>query len=225
MTDRELDEAIADALRHPEAQGLPALVELRDRAQAEREPLDPALGRIWDALVEVAGRSPDDVAAYLIHAEGRARWVAAVHGPAHPAAIKAWIAVGDAADLECAWDVATRAWEAVAGAPVGGADDETLAAISAALRGLGARRLAGGRPDEARILFERDLALTERLHPSPHAQLALSLGNLALALERLGARADALQLRTRQRDVLVAGGAAAGLLASVEAQIEKLTGA
>jgi tetratricopeptide (TPR) repeat protein len=225
VTDQELDEALARAVSEPDAQGLPALVALRDAARAERAPLDPALGRISDALVEVAGRSPDDLADYLRHAEDRARWLAAARGPAHPAAIKAWIDLGDAADQECAWDVATRAWEAVAGTPLDGADADTQAAISVALRGLGARRLAAGRLDEARVLFERDLVVTERLHPSPHAQLALSLGNLALVLERMGARAEALQLRERQRDVLVAGGAAAGLVASVEAQIAQLGGA
>jgi hypothetical protein len=224
VTDRELIEAIAHAVNQPVAQGLPALVALRDRVQAEREPADPVLARIWDALVEVAGRSPDDVAAYLRHAEGRASWLAAVRGPAHPATIKAWADLGDAADQECAWDVATRAWEAIAGVPLDGAGDEAEATLSAALRGLGTRRLAAGQLDEARRLFERELAVTERLHPSPDAQLALSLGNLALVLERSGARAEALQLRERQRAVLVDGGAAAGLLAEVDAHLARLRG-
>jgi tetratricopeptide (TPR) repeat protein len=224
VTDRELIEAIAQAVSQPDGEGLPALVALRDRVQAEREPADPVLARIWDALVEVAGRSPDDVADYLRHAEARASWLAAVRGPAHPATIKAWADLGDVADQECAWDVATRAWEAIAGAPLDGAGDEAQASLSAALRGLGTRRLAAGQLDEARRLFERELAVTERLHPSPDDQLALSLGNLALVLERSGARAEALQLRERQRAVLVDGGAAADLLASVDAHLARLRG-
>jgi hypothetical protein len=43
-------------------------------------------------------------------------------------------------------------------------------------------------------------------------------------LERSGARAEALQLRERQRAVLVDGGAAAGLLASVDAHLARLRG-
>jgi len=225
VTDQELDQAITDAVNQPEGQGLDALVALLDRVQTERTPADPALARSWDALVEVASRSPDDIAAFLHHAERRARWLAAVRGPSDPATIKAWTAVGEAADGECAWDVATRAWEAVASAPLDAADRATQAEISLALRGLGTRRLAAGRLPEARVLFERDVALTERLHPAPHPQLALSLGNLALVLERLGERAPALQLRERQRGVLVAGGAAAGLVATVERQIAALAGA
>jgi hypothetical protein len=224
VTDQDLDEAIAHAVNQPEGQGLPELVALRDRVQTERDPLDPALDRIWDALVEVASRSPDDIADYLRHAEGRARWLASVRGPAHAATIKAWSDLGDAAELECEWDVATRAWDAVVGTPLDGTDAATQVAISMALRGLGARRLASGLLDEARLLFERDLAVNERLQPSPDTQIALSLGNLALVLEQIGARGEALQLRERQRDVLVASGAAAGLLSRVDAHIAKLSG-
>lgn len=225
MTDAELTEAIDRAVGQPEGQGLAALVALRDRVQAERAPADPAVERVWDALVEVAGRSPDDVAAYLRHAEGRARWLAAVRGPAHPATIKAWSQLGDAADTECAWDVASRAWEAIAAEPLDGAAPEGQAMLSAALRGLGARRSASGRLDEARRLFERDLTVTERLYPAADAQVALALGNLASVLERLGALPEALQLRERQRDALAAGGEAPGLVTRVEADIARLRAA
>lgn len=224
MTDAEVTDAIARATSQLEGQGLAALVALRDRVQAERAPADPALGRTWDALVEVAGRSPDDIADYLRHAEGRARWLAAVHGPAHPATIKAWSQLGDAADTECAWDIAIRAWEAIVAQPLDGADPEGQAILSAALRGLAARRLAGGQLDEARRMFERDLAVTERLYPGPDDQLALSLGNLASVLERLGSLPEALQLRERQRDVLAAGGAAPALVTRVEADVARLRG-
>lgn len=224
MTDQELTEGIANALNQSGGGGLAELIALRDRVQAEHDPLDPALGATWDALVQVARRSHDDIAAYLRYAEGRARWLAAVRGPAHPSTIEAWIELGDAADQEDAWDVATRAWEAVVGAPVSGADPDAQAAVSVALRGLGGRRLAGGRLDEARLLFERDVAIVERSFSSPDPQRALSLGNLASVLERLGARAEALQARQRQRDVLVAGGAATGLLSRVDAHIARLGG-
>ena len=154
MTDAEVTDAIARATSQLEGQGLAALVALHDRVKAERAPADPALGRTWDALVEVAGRSPDDIADYLRHAEGRARWLAAVHGPAHPATIKAWSQLGDAADTECAWDVAIRAWEAIVAQPLDGAAPEGQAMLSAALRGLAARGRAG-RPvqPQGRSLF------------------------------------------------------------------------
>lgn len=84
--------------------------------------------------------------------------------------------------------------------------------------------MSSGRLDEARVLFERDLAVNEQLYPTSDSQVALSLGNLALVLERMGAREQALQLRQRQRDVLVASGAAAGLVATVDKHIAQLSG-
>jgi hypothetical protein len=224
VTDDELDQAIAHAVNQPAGRGLDELVALRDRVQSERQPLDPGLARTWDALVQVARRSPTDIADFFGHAEGRARWLAAVRGPTHRETIHAWADLGEAADLECDWEIATRAWEAVAGAPLDGADRPTQAAISQALRGLGARRLATGQLADARVLFERDLVLSERLYPSPHPQLALSLGNLAYALEQIGDHTPALQLRQRQRDTLVASGAASGLVAAVDEKIARLSG-
>ena len=51
---------------------------------------------------------------------------------------------------------------------------------------------------------------------------SLTLGDLASVRERLGALADARALRTRQRDVLRAAGAPAGVIARVEADLRRL---
>jgi hypothetical protein len=223
MTDDELEGAIARAVQQPEADGLPELVALRDRLQRERDPLDPWLGRMWDALVRVAHRSPDAVDDYLGHAEGRARWLAVARGPAHRDTLRAWIDLGKAADLESCWEIATRAWEAVVEASPADPDRETQVMLSTALHGLGIRRFVAGRLADARALLERDLAVTERLYPGPHAQLAFSLGNLAYADEELGDHQRALQLRQRQRDVLAATGASARQLADVDERIARLS--
>lgn len=225
MTDDDLEQAIARALARPGSAGLSELEVLHERVQGEREPLDPALARTWDALVRIASRSPDDLPHFFRHAEGRARWLSAARGPAHPDVIAAWVELGETADLECEWALATRAWEAVASAPADGMADAMLSSISRALRGLAGRRIAGGRLDEARVLFERDLALNEQLHRTAHPQLAISHENLALVLEQLGERARALAERALQRDVLAAGGANEGQLAAVDQHLARLRGA
>jgi len=225
MTDQDLDGAIAQALREPNHQAMAALAALRDQLAAERDPLDPALGRTWDALVRAAERSPDEVAELMAYAEQRARWLAAARGPTHPDTIEAWIELGETASLECAWDVAIRAWEAVAVVPVDAAlrDAVLRAAVSRALRGLGARRLTS-QPTEARALFERDLALQEQAPTNP-TQLAISLDSLAVVLEQLGDRAGALAQRTRQRAVLVTTDASASQLKMIDDRIARLSGA
>jgi hypothetical protein len=222
VTDHDLDQAIEHAVREPDGHGLAALLALRDRLTAERGPVDPALARTWDAIVEVAGQAPDGAVAALPLAEERARWLAAAHGAAHPAVLRAWVDLGEAAEQEFAWPVATRAWQAIVDAPTAAADPATLAAQSLALRGLGARRLAAGDPAGARALFERDVAVTERLRGAAHPQLALSLGNLAVAAARLDDRAGALAARRRQRDALAASGAAPSQLAAVDRELALL---
>jgi Tfp pilus assembly protein PilF len=102
------------------------------------------------------------------------------------------------------------------------ADRDMQVMVSTALHGLGVRHLAAGRPDDARALLERALAVTERLYPRPHAQLAFSLGSLAYADEKRGDRRRALQLRQRQRDVLVATGASRWQIADVDESIARL---
>jgi hypothetical protein len=225
MTDQDLDRAIAQASRQPAAQAIAALTALRDQLAGERAPLDPALGRTWDALVEAAGRSADDVAELMAYAEQRARWLSAARGPHHPHTIAAWSELGETAQLEYAWDVAIRAWEAIASVPdTDAAGDSALrSALSHALRGLGARRLSGQRLAEARALFERDLALHERTG-STTPQVAISLDSLGSVLEQLGDRAGALAVRTRQRAVLAATGASASQLKIVDDRIAKLSG-
>jgi hypothetical protein len=96
-----------------------------------------------------------------------------------------------------------------------------LPLVSQALRGLASRR-SDGHVDEARRLFERDLALHEKISPGGSPQLALSLENLASLLEQLGERSQALALRRRQRDALVATGASRDQLDAVEEQIARL---
>ena len=225
MTDHELDEAIAHARAQPGTAGLPALEALHERTQREREPLDPALGRTWDALVQVAGREPEDLTALYRHAEGRARWLAAARGPGHPETIDAWAELGEAADLELAWEIAARAWEAIVAAPSQGLPNAALWSVSRALRGLASIRHRAGQLDAARALFEQDLALNLRLHPGGHAQLALSHGNLALLLEEQGEAARALAERERQREILAATGASEGQLTAVDGHLARLRGA
>ena len=241
LSDAEIDEEIAHAIELTDGDGLPALVELRDRLHTERDLSDPVIARVWDALVRVAARVPEDFEDFLFHAEGRARWRSAALGSIHPDTIAAWSELAETAEAEGAWDIAMRSWGEIAGAPIdrtappfGGADDRgqapvvddvgrvTQLAISRALRGLGARKLVGGQLAEARVLFERDLAVNERLYPTGDPQLAISVGNLALVIERQGDRLHAHQLRRRQRDLLAAIGAPAGQLASLDAQLARL---
>lgn len=224
MTDLELSNAISGALAQPGNQGLAGLLAVRDRIQAERGPLDPTLEPVWDALVSIAGRDPEEVGELLQLSEEQARWLSAVRGPADATTIRAWSELGAAADLEYAHDVARRAWEAIAAAPLDldGVAPAVLPEISIAMRGLASSRTTAGRTDEARRLFERDLAINERMYPNGNAQLALSLGNLAGLLTQLGDVAQAVALRQRQRDVLVAIGASSGQLQTVDAQLAKL---
>jgi hypothetical protein len=223
MTDHEIHDAIAHAIAQPDTDGLAALIAVRDQLRAER-PLDPALGAVWDAVVSIARREPERLVEIFELSEARARWLTLARGPSDPATIRAWGELGALADLEYDREVATRAWEAIAAAPIDldGVDPAVLHEVSLAMRGLAASRKADGRIDDARRLFERDLALNERMHRHGHAQLALSLGNLAGHLAQLGEVAPAAALRQCQRDVLVAIGASAGQLQAVDAQLAKL---
>lgn len=224
MSELNLDEVIAQALQAPGRDGLPALIALRDRVQGEAGPLAPGLPLIWDAIVQVIRRAPDDEES-MRREEERARWLGQTVGASSPEALEAWLELGDSAEQEMEWDVAVRAWEAVLAAVASDGDvDAARPSISPALRGLGTRRLSAGRVSDAVALFERDLALTEQLFPG-HAQLALSLDNLARAVERLGDSGRALALRQRQRQVLQSTGASAGQLAVIEQHVARLSAA
>jgi hypothetical protein len=225
MTDDELDAAIHAAKDQADGDGVPALIAVRDRLQAERDVLDPGLGRVWDALVDLADRVDDDIPQLLALSEGRARWLAAARGPTDPEVIRAWRTIADVADSENEWDIATRAWLAIAGTPIDSADRASLLSVSLALRGLAGRKLADDEDDhiaDARALAERDLAVTERLWPDGHAQVALSLENLAAITARLGDRAAARAYRERQRELLIKTGGSPSQLAKVDAQLAQL---
>lgn len=222
MTDDELDTAIREAKDQPDGDGVPALIAVRDRLAAERDVLDPGLGRVWDALVDLADRVDDDIPQLLELSEGRARWLAAARGPTDPEVIRAWRTIADVADSENEWDAATRAWLAIAGTPIDRADRASLLSVSLALRGLTGRKLAADALAEARVLAERDLVVTEQLWPDGHAQVALSLENLAAITARLGDRAAARAYRERQRDLLVKTGGSPSQLAKIDAQISQL---
>ncbi len=221
MSEIDLDQAIARALQAPARDGLPSLIALRDRLQGEAGPMAPGLPLIWDAILQVVRRSPDDEES-MRREEERARWLGQTVGVSAPETLEAWLELGDAAEQEMEWDVAVRAWEAVLAAVAADGDvDAARPSISPALRGLGTRRLSAGRVSDAVALFERDLALNEQLFPG-HPQLALSLDNLARAVERLGDSARALALRQRQRQVLQATGASAGQLAALDQHVSRL---
>ncbi len=224
LTDDQLEAAIAEAMEKSDSEGLAELIALRDSLPAESALAIPAMAQLWEAILEITSRSGDE-AASLPYAEEHARWLASVLGPAEPETLEAWLAVGDSAEQEMQWDVATRAWEAVIAAVQSSREvDAARPSISRALRGLGTRRLVDKRLDEARALFERDLALVEQLHPG-HPQVAISLDNLALVLERQGDLAAALATRQRQRDALIDGRASAGQLHAVEQHIARLDAA
>jgi tetratricopeptide (TPR) repeat protein len=222
MTDAEIENAIAQGLRAPGNEGLAELLALRDRVQAAAGVAAPTLPQIWRAIMQVLGRSPDDEVS-MQHEEEHARWLSATRGAADPETLEAWLDLGDAAEQEMVWDVATRAWQAAIAATESSAEiDAARPSLSPALRGLGSRRMVASRFEEARALFERDVVLNEQLYPHGHAQLAISLDNLARALDRLGDGAGALRLRERQREVLVATGASAGQVSALDAQIHQL---
>lgn len=224
MTDPEIKSAIAQAMQQQGSRGLADLVALRDRLQADRGPLDAALGPVWDALVQVASRRHADRELRMELAEARARWRSATRGAAAPETIRAWVELGFSAEDDYDGPLATRAWEAVAAAPtdIDALPADVLPLVSQALRGLASRRV-DDRIDEARRLFERDLALHEKISPGGSPQLALSLENLASLLERLGERRQALVLRRRQRNALVASGASREQLDAVDEQIARLS--
>lgn len=227
MTDAEIDRAIAEAQDAPGDQGVAPLTALRDRIAAERGPRDPALGAIWDALIEVTSRDLDAADALLAVAAERAQWATSAHGPGHRVTLAAWSELAEAASEQCRWDVAIPAWQAIAGAPIDDGSPPVATALSRALRGLGARLLSEGRFAEARPLFERDLALAE--HRSGDArtqrtQAAVSLDSLALVHEQLGEAAPALVLRRRQRELLALAGASSSQLDTVDRKIAALGG-
>lgn len=223
MTDAEITGAIAQAMEQPGSRGLAELVALRDRVQADRGALAPALAPVWTALVQVASRRHADREQRMELAEDRARWLSAARGPSDPETIGAWVELAFSAEDDFDEPLATRAWEAVAAAPIDldALPADALPLVSQALRGLASRR-TGDRIDEARRLFERDLALQDKIAPGS-AQLALSLDNLAALLEQLGERGPALGLRRRQRDALVAAGASRDQLDAVDAHIARLS--
>jgi len=223
MTDAEITAAIAQAMEQPGSHGLADLVALRDRLQADRGPLAPALDPVWKALVQVASRRHADRDQRMELAEQRARWLSAAHGPSDPETIRAWVELAFSADDDFDEPLAARAWEAVAAAPIDldALPADVLPLVSQALRGLASRR-ADARIDEARRLFERDRALQEKISPRGSPQLALSLENLASLLEQLDERGPALDLRRRQRDALVAIGASRDQLDAVDAHIARL---
>jgi hypothetical protein len=208
MTDPEIRSAIAQAMQQQGSRGLADLVALRDRVQAERGPLDAALGPVWEALVQIASRRHADRELRMELAEAQARWLSAARGASDPDTIRAWVELGFSAEDDYNWPLATRAWDAVAAAPIDidALPADVLPLVSQALRGLASRR-ADDHVGEARRLFERDLALHEKISPGGSPQLALSLENLASLLEQLGEHSQALALRRRQRDALVATGA------------------
>ncbi len=224
MTDAEIAGAIAHAMDQTGSRGLADLVALRDRLQADRGALAPALAPVWKALVQVASRRHADREQRMALAEDRARWLSATLGPSDAETIGAWVELAFSAEDDFDEPLATRAWEAVAAAPIDldALPAEALPLVSQALRGLASRRV-GDRIDEARRLFERDLALQDKIAPGGSPQLALSLDNLAGLVEQLGERAPALGLRRRQRDVLVATGASRDQLDAVDAHIARLT--
>jgi tetratricopeptide (TPR) repeat protein len=225
MTDDQLDQAISEAMELSDEEGLSALTALRDRLQVDEAPDVAAMAQLWEAIVEISRRSGDE-AASLPYVEGRARWLAAVLGPSEPQTLEAWLELGDSADLECQWDVATRAWEAVIAATSAAAEvDAARPSISRALRGLGTRRMVDGRLGEARALFEQDLAANQQRYPGGHPQVAISLDNVAHVLEQLGDRDRALEMRRRQRDTLAAAGAGASQLAAVDQHVSRLASA
>jgi hypothetical protein len=223
MTEPEIEAAIAQAIAKKASQGLPELVALRDQVQTSLGAHHPSLVPVWDALLRVASRSPDDIAAFLLHAQARAQWLTATRGAADPDTLEAWLSLGESAELECEWQVAIAAWEAVVAAPLDATTDAARPSISPALRGLGARRMVAGDLESARALFERDLALNEHLYPNGHAQLAISIDNLALVQERIGNAALSRSLRERERDMLLATGASSGQIAIIERHIARLS--
>lgn len=164
-----------------------------------------------------------DFDAAVAHAQD----LAAARGAGDPETVKAWVAVAEDADLECEWAVVRRAWQAVVDAPIAGGDaTDDLAmqrARSAALRGLGARELADHKFGKARALFERDLELRRRMHAGPDVQIAVSLDSVAVALEQLGQRDQALAVRRDQRATLVAAGASESQLKLVDDRIARLS--
>jgi hypothetical protein len=231
MSDRETLERIAAALRLPEpAAAVRALVELRRRLEEAGATTGDAMAQTLDALVEAAGRAPDLRAAHLAHLQDRAEWLAATRGPSDPRALRAWSELADLADEECAWGPATRAWQAIADALLGdraaapGAHPDELALLLAALRGLAARRLAAGELATARQLLDRALGVAEQLYPAPHAQLALSLGDLAAVVERMGDPATAARLVERQGRALEASGAPAAVVERARSEQQRLHG-
>jgi hypothetical protein len=80
MTDPEITNAIAQAMQQQGSGGLADLVALRDRLQADRGPLDAALGPVWQALVQLASRRYADRELRMELAEARAPWLSAVRG-------------------------------------------------------------------------------------------------------------------------------------------------
>lgn len=224
MTDSEITSAIAQAMQQPGSRGLADLVALRDRLEADRGPHAAALGPVWEALVQVASRRHADRERQMELAEERACWLSTVHGACDPDTLRAWVELGLSAEDDHDWPLATRAWEAVAAAPIDidALPGDVLPLVSQALRGLASRR-ADGHLDQARRLFERDLALNEKLSPGGSPQLALSLENLASLLEQLGERGKALVLRRRQREALAAVRASREQLDSVDEHIARLS--
>jgi hypothetical protein len=198
-----LKDEIARAERHRDPRRrLEHLERLAGRLAGEDAAV-AAIGEVHAAMVE-ASLATGDIDLYLHHLELRAQAAAAARGDGAPVTLRAWIELGEVADGEARWEVAARAWEAVVAAAPAVADEATGLLISRALRGLGARRLAAGDAAGAGALFERDLALREALSGPDHADLIVSLDNLATACEGRGDAPAAIALRMRQLAIVEA---------------------
>ena len=198
-TDARVEGLITMCVASPDPEG--AFAEL-DRAraelEAERGAAAPGLDGVWRALVELAMRQPE-AELRIRTAEGRAAWATAALGASHRETLCALADLADFADEDCRFDTATRAWERIVAVPLGeDASDEDRSRLSRALRGLGARRLAADRFDDAVACFERDLSIREHLGNADPHELALSLQNLAHALEKAGDRARAAAVEERR---------------------------
>jgi hypothetical protein len=198
-TDERIDAIIAASQAAPDVErALAELDRAREQVTAERGPRDAAVGRLWETLSDLAMRRPEDEPR-LRYAEGHATWAVSALDAADPGTLRALANLGDVADEACAWATATHAWEQIVAAPVPeDAAEDDRRRVSRALRGLGARRLAEERLAEALALFERDVALRERLRDGDAGQLALSLRNVASARAASGDVAGALSVEARR---------------------------
>jgi tetratricopeptide (TPR) repeat protein len=199
LSDRDIDKLITKARQSRDvARALDQLQAACEMLAGERGDGDEAVGRLWTAMAELVCEQ-DVPALRMTVLERAALWFETHLGLKHPRTLRALADMGEAADEDMAWPTAIRAWEKIVDAELADPARPELMIVSRALRGLGARRMAAQRNDEAVTLFERDLALCERIYgadPDP-TKLKLRLDNLASALERQGDTARAAALRAR----------------------------